>query len=84
MTHIENVGEITSSNGDVLLKMWHAIVEPGKRGLFRHSHARFEITLVASGSGIYSTPSGNHVIQKGDMFVFSGNELHDAGVKSPC
>lgn len=76
MTRIENVGEITSSNGDVLLRMWHAIVEPRKRSLFHHSHARFEITLVASGSGVYFTPSGNHEIHEGDMLIFSGNEPH--------
>lgn len=76
MTRVENTGEITTDNGEILLKMWHAIVEPEIRGMRLHNHTRFEITLVASGSGIYSTPTGIFHIQKGDVLVFSGNEWH--------
>lgn len=87
MTHVENTGEIFSQNGDILFKMWHAVVDPARREFRRHCHTRFEITLVASGSGIYSTPAGVFPMQPGDVFVFSGNEwhciteIHDSGME---
>ncbi len=87
MTRVENIGEITTANGEALLKMWHAIVDPEIRGMRHHNHTRFEITLVVSGSGVYSTPTGVFVIQKGDVLVFSGNEwhciteIHDCGLE---
>lgn len=76
MTRVENVGEILSRNGDVLFKMWHAFAESDKKNFYRHSHSRFEITLVVSGSGIYTTPTGVFLMQPGDIFVFAGNEWH--------
>ena len=50
---INELGEISTSGG-VLLKMWEVIVQSGSRPLVRHSHIRFEITLITAGSGIYT------------------------------
>lgn len=76
MTHIENVGELHMQNGETLFKMWHAFIEPDKRDFFHHYHSRFEIALVLSGSGIYTTPTGVFPMEPGDIFVFSQNEWH--------
>ena len=51
---IHELGELRSSDGSTLLKMWKVSVQPGVRPLVRHSHIRFEITLITSGSGIYA------------------------------
>ena len=51
---IHGLGELRSSDGSTLLKVWKVSVQPGVRPLVRHSHIRFEITLITSGSGIYT------------------------------
>ena len=47
---IHELGELRSSDGSTLLKVWKVSVQPG----VRHSHIRFEITLITSGRGIYT------------------------------
>ena len=74
MVHM--LGELTSRTGEVLVKMWRVQVEPGKRILQRHSHTQFEIMLVNSGSGCYTTTSGVKTMEPGDMFVFTSHEFH--------
>ena len=73
---ITTIGEVTDSDKAVLLKMWTVRVKSGKRPLRKHSHIRFEISKVLSGSGTYSVGSKTYDIKKGDMFVFTGNEQH--------
>jgi AraC-like DNA-binding protein/quercetin dioxygenase-like cupin family protein len=73
---VRTLGELHSRNGDVLLKMWQVSVEPGKRVLQRHNHMQFEIVLVNSGSGKYTTNDGVKDMEPGDMFVFASNEFH--------
>lgn len=73
---VHTLGELTSRTGEVLVKMWQVQVEPGKRVLQRHSHTQFEIVLVNSGSGVYTTASGAKTMEPGDMFVFASNEFH--------
>lgn len=70
------LGSIQDLSGNMLLKMWNAEVPAGKLLYQHHSHICFEITVVDSGSGIYTTNSGAYPMQSGDIFVFSSNEYH--------
>lgn len=72
---INELGEISTSGG-VLLKMWEVIVQSGSRPLVRHSHIRFEITLITSGSGIYTVGDKKYAIKPYEIFVFASNEQH--------
>ncbi|MBE7055194.1 MAG: helix-turn-helix domain-containing protein [Ruminococcaceae bacterium] len=48
-----------------------------KRDIFtEHHHTAFEITMVLSGSGIYSTKTGDFSFEKDDIFFFSTDEFH--------
>lgn len=70
------LGSILDRSSNMLLKMWYAEVPSGKLLFQHHSHICFEITVVDSGSGIYTTNSGDLPMQKGDIFIFSSNEYH--------
>ena len=72
---INELGEIGTS-GCVLLKMWEVSVPSGSRPLVRHSHIRFEITLITAGSGIYTVGDRKYTITPDEIFVFAGNEQH--------
>ena len=43
---------------------------------FEHHHTAFEITLVISGSGRYSTEKLDFEYKKGDIFCFCNDEVH--------
>ncbi len=70
------LGQIANEENDLFLKMWQVQVDPADRILREHRHINFEIALVLSGEGVYHTASGIHPMNKGDVFVFSGNEPH--------
>lgn len=70
------LGSIYDLSGNMLLKMWNAEVPEGKLLLQHHSHICFEITVVDSGSGVYTTNNGNYPMLPGDIFIFSSNEYH--------
>ena len=72
---INELGEIGTSGG-MLLKMWEVGVPSGSRPLVRHSHIRFEITLITAGSGIYTVGDRKYTITPGEIFVFASNEQH--------
>ncbi len=72
----EVIGELLLENGNPLLKMWNVNVEPRVREYVRHSHTRFEITVVNSGTGEYTTEKAVYQVSPGDVFVFSSNEHH--------
>lgn len=76
MVQIQDVGVVIFNKEDPLLKMWHATIGPGKRGLHPHKHTFFEINLVTCGHASYFTPSGEYDLHEGDMLVFSSNENH--------
>lgn len=57
-------------------KLWNNQVSPFHRNIIEHHHLQFEIVLFKSGKGLYTTKSGNHDIQAGDIFVFASNEQH--------
>ena len=70
------VGELILQSGKPLLKMWISDVDPQIRTYLKHSHTQFEITLVNSGSGEYTTENAAYPMQPGDIFIFSSNEIH--------
>ena len=57
-------------------KLWNNQVSPFHRNIIEHRHLQFEIVLIKSGKGLYATKSGNHDIQKDDIFIFASNEQH--------
>ena len=71
-----SIGEISVKNNNPYIKMWQREVPSGKRSYRRHFHTRFEITVVTSGSGVYTTERKSYPMKKGDVFVFSSNEVH--------
>jgi len=73
---MEIIGEITLKNESSLLKMWTVDVKPGPRTFMRHSHTRFEITVVNGGSGEYTTEKAVYPMEPGDVFVFPSNAVH--------
>lgn len=72
---ITEIGEINGTHNSYF-KMWCSSVEPMKRELYNHRHPDFEVALIEKGSGIYVTRNGEKHFSAGDVFVFSGNELH--------
>lgn len=70
------IGELIIEDEKPLLKMWSIDVKPGSRPFIKHSHSRFEITVVNSGSGKYSTEKAVYPMVAGDVFVFASNEVH--------
>ena len=70
------IGELLLENGVPLLKMWTIDVDLKQRPYVKHSHTRFEITVVNGGSGVYTTESAVYPMEEGDVFVFSSNEIH--------
>jgi len=73
---IHSIGELYLQGGRPLLKMWRSDVAPAVRPFVRHSHTYFEITVVNSGSGEYTTEHRVYPMQPGDVFVFASNEVH--------
>lgn len=73
---VTHIGHIEDTHHNTLLKMWEVSVPEGHRPLNKHQHLSFEIMMVTSGSGIYTTASGSYPLLPGDMFVFSSNEWH--------
>lgn len=74
---IERIGELVSSRDETMLKMWRVNVEAGKRPYRRHCHTQFEISLIVNGEGEYTTKRNKFHMKKGDIIIFSSNELHN-------
>lgn len=70
------IGELLLESGRPLLKMWSIDVDVKSRPYVRHSHTRFEITVVNKGKGEYATENAVYPMKEGDVFVFSSNEIH--------
>lgn len=75
-TKTEEIGVITDSAGESLLRMWRVAVPAGARPLRMHSHLSFEVTAVRAGSGIYTVGDSVYLMRAGDFFVFGSNEQH--------
>ncbi len=63
-------------NKKFLLKLFHSTVEPGQREYREHHHTEFEISVFKSGEGIYTVGEKTYGFQKGDVFMFSSDEVH--------
>ena len=59
-----------------VLKIFRSTVEAGKRSYREHHHTECEISLLLSGSGIYSLPEKSYDFEKNDVFLFSSDEVH--------
>jgi len=70
------IGELLLQNGASLMKMWSISIDQRERPFYKHSHPRFEITVVNHGSGEYTTEHALYPMLPGDVFVFSSNEVH--------
>lgn len=73
---MQKIGELFIESGEPLLKMWDVFVKGNERPYVKHSHSRFEITVVNSGEGEYTTENEVYPMLPGDVFVFSSNEVH--------
>lgn len=73
---IHEIGEMFLQSGQPLLKMWSIDVDSQSRPYVKHSHTRFEITVVNHGSGKYTTERNVYPMEPGDVFIFSSNEFH--------
>ena len=72
----KQIGQICSSNGDILLKMFDVTASFQTRPFSKHFHTQFEISMVESGEGFYHIGETIHPMCRGDIFVFSSNEPH--------
>ena len=71
-----NENTLSDYNGNTILKTYHSCVEIGKRPLREHHHTECELSLIISGSGIYSVCGTEYEFTPGDMFLFGSNEAH--------
>jgi len=67
---------ISDFNKTELLKLFHSTQTPGKREYRQHHHTEFEISVFISGKGTYAVESKLYSFQKGDVFIFSSDEVH--------
>ncbi len=74
MVYNENIVE--DHKGHAIFKIFHSSVNAGKRVYRQHHHTAFEISVIASGEGTYSVNSRTYDFKKGDVFVFSSDEVH--------
>lgn len=70
------IGELHLENSMPLIKMWNVELNKTKRDYTKHSHTRFEIAVINSGKGEYTTQRCTYPMEKGDVFIFSSNEPH--------
>ncbi len=68
--------EILSDHGFRLLSLYHSAVMPEKRKYREHHHTDMEIALIKQGSGLYRVGDRSYDIRKGDIFLFSADEVH--------
>lgn len=73
---IQMIGEAAWHGTKPLLRMWSTDVPEGTRPFIKHAHSRFEIAVVDSGRGEYTTERAVYPMEPGDIFVFCANEIH--------
>lgn len=74
---IKHQDEILSLSQNIpLLRLFHSVVSPFKRDYIQHHHTAFEISMICSGSGIYTTNRRVYRFHPHDIFLFSSNEVH--------
>ncbi len=72
----QTIDTFTDNYGNQIFRIYVSMPPAMKRQKRLHRHTEFEISLILSGKGVYSTTSGEYRFEKGDMFLFSTNEYH--------
>ena len=67
---------VSESSESLLCRLFRSEVLKPSDISFEHHHTAFEITLVISGSGRYSTEKLDFEYKKGDIFCFCNDEVH--------
>lgn len=67
---------IYSRDGRPIIKSFYSSVSSGKRAYREHHHAECEISTIISGSGTYAVKHKEYDFTEGDVFLFSGDEIH--------
>ncbi len=69
--------EIISHYNDLpLVRAYHSKRPPFRRDPIKHCHTAFEVSLVVGGRGIYQVGDVEYMFERGDVFLFSTNEIH--------
>lgn len=76
MAH-ESIATVNDRYGNQIFRLYESAAPAGLRQKRNHRHAEFEVSLILSGSGRYSTAGGEVDIGEGDVFLFSSNEYHN-------
>lgn len=71
-----NINSITDKNDRILLKSFFSTVPEGKREYREHHHSECELSTIISGSGTYTVKEKTYSFSAGDVFLFSGDEIH--------
>lgn len=58
------------------IKMFHSAVPGGRREYRAHHHTECELSVLLSGSGIYTVKGREYAFRAGDIFLFGSNEVH--------
>ena len=69
----------SSSDNHVLFKVFRAVYNTAgdeMRPYFEHRHSELEISVIASGSGIYTCSGVDYDFSSGDVFLHCGNDEH--------
>lgn len=67
---------ILEENGKPMIKTFFSSVTKGKREYREHHHAECELSVFLSGSGTYTVKDKSYEFRAGDVFLFSGDEIH--------
>ena len=67
---------LTHRDGQVLIRLFHSTVSPGRREYREHHHTECELSLFLKGEGLYRVGDKTYDFESGDMFLFGSNEVH--------
>ncbi len=73
---VNDIGQITNKDGNLLCKMWLVTINPMTRKNIPHRHRNFEAAYVLDGKGTYHTDNRDYPIEKNSVFIFRSNETH--------
>lgn len=73
---MQDIGTICDAFGGVAFRIFISHAHRRANSFRVHKHTAFEISLILSGRGMYSTEGGILEIAQGDVFLFGTNEQH--------
>ncbi len=73
---MESILKICNTFGGELCHVFRSEKVYRRNFFLVHKHTSLELSLITGGSGKYSTPSGEHDIAVGDVFLYRPNEQH--------